>query len=90
MSVIATYPSKSRPNLEHEVHVNEGNGEVFCTCEAFHFNPKRPKTCTHIKQAIAEGKLRTRTIRRPVLITVDWAPQRLHYPKRTKKGVVTV
>lgn len=67
MKIVATYSSASRPEVQHKVAI-ASNGEVICTCEAYSFCKEYPKTCKHIEQAIAEGKVVTKIVRRPVRV----------------------
>ncbi len=46
--VLATNPSKSNPDKEHEIRLG-GDNKTYCTCWAWRMSPAPHKTCLHLK-----------------------------------------
>lgn len=57
-TVIATFPSKSRPGHQHEVRVG-ADGVVYCTCPSWRFQHNHPsnRVCKHTKAAMSRMTL---------------------------------
>lgn len=53
-TVIATFPSASRPGHSHEVRVG-ADGVIYCTCPSWKFQRNHPsaRCCKHTKAAMA-------------------------------------